>query len=150
MRLRIHLSLMTTFCCIALLLSACEKQWGLSIVGANNMGPIFCISSRGKCDEKGTEMDSIYISELNKDGNNEKYVWETQNRSNNPKDHVLKSLEYGKVPEGWKETIPAQPIKDNVYYSVNGEFFFFRDRIGKYTIITRKDFFDMLYSLRSR
>ena len=130
--------------CLIMLLSACVKQWGLSIIGKNDIGPIICLSSSRTCDRLGTEIHSIYVSEVDKEGNDVMIVWAIQGWSSKQSDYIITKLEYGVVPQGWKASKAAQPVKTDYYYSVNGQFFFIRDNHGKYHIYTRKEFFEKL------
>lgn len=142
MRKSLRLLLLTAFLIPVLLLSACIKQRGLSTVGVGEVGPIFCFSSGAKCDEKGDEVHSIYVDEVDRKGNSVGMVWLLHGASDIQADYIIKRVEYGKVPHGWKEKEPSQPIKSNTYYSVNGEFFFMRDGKEQYHVETRKEFFD--------
>ena len=51
-------------------------------------------------------------------------VWSIQGRSGVTQDYVIKHLTYGTVPKGWVQAVSPIPLQENVYYSVNEQFFF--------------------------
>jgi hypothetical protein len=123
---------------------ACVKKWWATILGNGDIGPIFCLGSDTVCNGKGTEFHSLYFDEVDEKGKAVQMVWLIQVNSAKQADYILSKLEYGKVPHGWKEAWAARPIKPKTYYSVDGEFYFWRNEKGEYTVLTAKQFFDRI------
>lgn len=63
-----------------------------------------------------------------------------EGHSNNANDYNIKTLTYGVVPPGWLQRHPPEKMLDDVYYSVNEEFYFMRDLQGKFRVLSRKEF----------
>ncbi len=50
-------------------------------------------------------------------------------------------LEYGKVPAGWTEKMPAKPLRANTYYLVNGgDFYFLQADSGEWIVLSPEDY----------
>ena len=117
-------------------LSSCTRPEDIRIIGENNGNPIFCFSSNGKCLEKGLQLTSITILEVDSAGHSFQQVWSIQGRSNNPSDYKISCLEYGKIPTGWVEYVPPKIIKEGILYSINDRFLFKKED-GVYSIYNR-------------
>lgn len=68
------------------------------------------------------------------------YAWSVQSPSTRGAGIKVKEIEYGKVPPGWKETCPATPIQNDLFYSINGVKYFCRDSQGTYSIYSQQSF----------
>jgi hypothetical protein len=53
----------------------------------------------------------------------------------------LKSLEYGRVPPGWTEVVPAKEIVPGDFYTINNGDFFTKTNTGHYEHFARDEYF---------
>jgi hypothetical protein len=50
-------------------------------------------------------------------------------------------VSYGRLPKGWAELAAAAPLMPNVFYSVNGTYFFRLGENAKVEVLDREAFF---------
>lgn len=127
----------------SLILSSCVKHWNLHIFDDVDGNPILCFSRSNKCDDVGVQLASVSVRRVCKSGAEIESSWELQGWSDNQSDYMLKKIKYGVVPSGWKELSMPIPIQVGEYYSVNGEYYFFKKIDGMYVVMSREKFFDL-------
>lgn len=114
---------------LIILLTGCEKNESISIVGENNGNPIFCFSSSNICKNKKVQVNvGITIYELDESGKRNKLMWKIYCNSKKNKDYLMDSVEYSILPQGWIESAPAQKIIENKIYSINYSVFFYKSK----------------------
>ena len=89
---------------------------------------------------KTPEIYRLDVNKVDDKGLRLQSAWSIQKLSTPGAASTLTAFEYGKVPTGWKETCPAVPIQDNLFYSINGVKYFCRDSQGTYSIYSQADF----------
>jgi len=90
--------------------------------------PIFCFDEH----TWGSRDESVFPLEVTNVGakHTERTVWKIKCLSK-PR-FRLKSLEYGRVPDGWAEISPAKQIVPGNYYTINNGDFFDETETGTY------------------
>lgn len=95
--------------------------------------PEFCLHTNRYCFGFAQSIESITVIKLTKQNgykeNISNAVWYMESRSNKR----LKRFQYGVVPEGWVQTVPPEPLKANVLYVLNGNYFML-DQYSRYTV----------------
>jgi hypothetical protein len=126
---------------LALLLIACKQKWFLTV---SDGGQSLCFSEKYHCDGGGVQLDVVEITEMSSNGERERVVWLIQVRSEVSSDHIVKKLEYGKVPHGWIEIVRAEKLKPDITYSVLGEYYFSLNSEGKSRLLPREEYFQRI------
>lgn len=123
-------------------LTACEKDWDLLVVDDKEGKPVFCFSSfLGQCTGKGDRFVGMNIQEMGPNGERLQEMWSIVcDLSSNVDNCVLKRLEYGVLPHGWKQIVPAMPLSSNTYYLVNNYYYFYRNDEMEYSVLRRGEF----------
>ncbi len=124
-------------------LVACQRHWDLIVVDVRDRQPVFCFSTLlGQCVNRGDRFIAIEIEEASKHGERLRIMWSIVcDPLNNVDNCVLKTLEYGILPRGWKERQPAKQLSSNTYYSVNDLYYFSRNDKGDYSVIEQGQFY---------
>jgi hypothetical protein len=128
---------------IAALSSACTQKWYLSILSAANGIPEFCFSDTSWCGGRGHHLPLISVTEVDAQGHPIAVVWSLQGHSDAPQDYVINKFRYGTLPHGWVELSSSTPLREHVYYSVLGEFYFVLLGEGKSRVYLREEFSKM-------
>lgn len=123
------------------LLLACTQKWQIAVVGENSLGPILCFARGSECTAEGIQLSTISVREVTPSGGVADTAWLLQGSSDVRDDFVVRRLDYGTPLKGWSELVPAKPIKVNVFYSLNGEYYFIRDEANRYRVYSRGEFF---------
>jgi hypothetical protein len=121
-------------------LSACPREWYLTIVSGVQGRPEFCISRSPNCAGEGVQMSSLVVTEVDRRGAQLAVVWSIQNHSEAKQDYVLKKVVYGQVPKGWSEDRVAEHLRAGGYYSVSGEYYFTQSQNNGWQVYSRADF----------
>ena len=118
----------------------CQEFWHFTIIDITDpMYPQFCISGEDDCMGDGVILSNLTVWEVDKDRNHVKKVWGLV-CSENVK---IKTVKYGHPPDGYRETVKAEPIKVKTLYSVNDMYYF---RLTK----KEKGLVQEIYSLKER
>jgi hypothetical protein len=114
-------------CVLSVFLAGCPREWQFTVTDLSDPAhPILCLSEYSNCRGSGISFSSFIIAEVDESG---RYVssgklshpmWLIKPIANVP----LKEVKYGQVPEGWKETEAAKPLRLGKFYSANGNHFF--------------------------
>ena len=122
-------------------MASCSASDGhIYLIDSSNASyPKFCISKHSKC--KGGAVTAAFgyqFSEITSEGEFIKDVWVIFNNTNSN----IKIFEYGKVPNGWSETMKAQPLEVNKYYRIGGSFVYTCDINSKCKTINLIDVYN--------
>lgn len=124
-----------------ILLLACTQKWQITVVGENSLGPILCFAHGSECTTEGIQLSIISVREVTPSGGAADIAWLLEGSSDVRDDYVVRRLTYGTPLNGWTELVPAKPIKVNVFYSLNGEYYFIRDEGNRYRVYSREEFY---------
>jgi len=109
---------------LIIFISACERYWYVEIISIEDTSkPTFCFSSSHGCNDKGTWFTFISIHKIDQK-TTASSMWNITLNSDIPDDQMLHFLTYGSVPTGWIQRGEMKPLEKEVYYSINGEYYF--------------------------
>ena len=126
---------------LACLATGCPEQWYVSPSSEDlDDGRLaFCVSRLPGCHGGAPSLNDVVIEEMGSAGTSGRPVWILHRQEASG----LSRIVYGIVPAGLREERPAEPLKENVFYGITGEYYFRFSTLAGRThveILSRSDF----------
>lgn len=108
-----------------------SPKLAVRILGSHSESPVFDFTTKepdGTIGENHVLMNRFQIFQLDKHGNKTKTCWEVE--APKQETEILKQVEYGKAPSGWKEIIPPESLQSGGIYSMTEGIVFLKEENG--------------------
>ena len=132
-------------------LLGCPQKMHLTVTDVSeSLSPKFCISERRGCQGDGIGMPMFSVAEVDDDGR-----WTNENGVIKPmwaievtENVKLRNVQYGQLPEGWKEISPSVPLELDTWYTAAEHYFRFHEDGGhvESEVLSHSQFWEQMQS----